>query len=320
MTNRRDFLKAAAFSLASSKLGASANTNLRTLQGIFPIMQTPYADSGRLDTEVLAKEVKFLDKCGVHGVVWPQLASEWSTLEPDERTSGAEAVMAAAKGGRCAVVLGVQGPDVEAARRYARMADKLGPNAIIALPPSDTGNLDNVADYYKAIAKECGLPLFVQTVGNMSIEFVLRMRKDIPTLRFVKDEAGHTLSRISEYRRVAPDLVVFTGGHGKTMADELARGASGTMPAAPFADLYVQLWNYWQAGKHEKAMEDLSRISLLVNQVSAYGLPSLKYMLYLRGVFPNWRCRGKADDPHFDAEAQRSVKETYEFAHKLLKS
>ncbi len=119
---------------------------------------------------------------------------------------------------------------------------------------------------------------------------------------------------------MAPDLVVFTGGHGKTMADELARGASGTMPADPFADLYVQLWNYWQAGKHEKAMEDLSRISLLVNQVSAYGLPSLKYMLYLRGVFPNWRCRGKADDPHFDAEAQRSVKETYEFAHKLLKS
>ena len=316
MTNRRDFLKAAAFSLAAAKLGASP----KAMRGIFPIMQTPYADSGRVDTEVLSKEVKFLDKSGVHGVVWPQLASEWSTIETDERSAGAEAIMAAAKGGRCAVVLGVQGPDAEAARRYARQAEKLGPGAIIALPPREAGNLDHVADYYRAIAKECGLPLFVQTVGNMSIEFVLRMRKDIPTLRFVKDEAGHTLSRISEYRRVAPDLVVFTGGHGKTMADELARGASGTMPASPFADLYVQLWNYWQAGKHEKAMEDLSRISLLVNQVSAYGLPSLKYMLYLRGVFPNWRCRGKADDPHFDAEAQRSVKETYEFAHKLLKS
>ena len=91
------------------------------------------------------------------------------------------------------------------------------------------------------------------------------------------------------------------------------------MPAASFADLYVQLWNYWQAGKREKAMEDLSRISLLVNQLSAYGMPSIKYILHLRGVFPNWRCRGKADDPHFDAEAQRSIRETYEFAHKLLK-
>jgi 4-hydroxy-tetrahydrodipicolinate synthase len=317
MTNRRDFLKAAAFGLAAAHLNAAGT---KPMKGIFPIMQTPYQDSGRLDTETLAREVKFLDKVGVHGVVWPQLASEWSTLEPDERTSGAEAIMAAAKGARCAVVLGVQGPDTEAARRYARQAEKLAPDAIIALPPRDASNLDRVAEYYRAIGKECGLPLFVQTVGDMSIEFVLRMRKDIPTLRFVKDEAGHTLSRISEYRRVAPDLVVFTGGHGKTMIDELERGASGSMPAAPFIDLYVQLWNYWQAGKREKAMEDLSRISMLVNQVTAYGLPSLKYLLHLRGVFPNWKCRGKAEDPHFDAEAQRSIKETYEFAHKLLKS
>ena len=56
-----------------------------------------------------------------------------------------------------------------------------------------------------------------------------------------------------------------------------------------FADLYVQLWNYWKAGKREKAMEDLARISLLVNQLGAYGLPSMKYILHLRGVFPNWR-------------------------------
>ena len=315
MTNRREFLKAAAFSLVVSRLSADT----KPMRGIFPIMQTPYTDSGQLDTEVLAKEVKFLDRTGAHGVVWPQLASEWSTLTPEERSAGAEAIMAAAKGARCAVVLGVQGPDAEAARRYARQAEKLGPDAIIALPPRDSGNLDRVADYYRAIARECALPLIVQTIGDMSVEFVVRMRKDIPTLRFVKDEAGHTLSRISEYQRVAPELVVFTGAHGKTMIDELSRGSSGTMPAASFADLYVQLWNYWQAGKREKAMEDLARISLLVNQLSAYGMPSMKYILHLRGVFLNWRCRGKADDSHFDAEAERSIRETYEFAHKLLK-
>jgi 4-hydroxy-tetrahydrodipicolinate synthase len=315
MTNRRQFLQTAAGSLIAAKLSADS----KSLRGIFPIMQTPYTESGDLDTQTLAKEVKFLDRVGAHGVVWPQLASEWSELKPEERSAGAESIMAAAKGARCAVVLGVQGPDMEAARRYARQAEKLGPDAMIALPPRDASNLDRVADYYRAIAKECALPLFAQTVGDMSVEFVLRLRKDIPTLRFVKDEAGHTLSRISEYRRVASDLVVFTGAHGKTMIDELSRGASGTMPAAPFADLYVQLWNYWQAGQREQAMEDLARISLLVNQISAYGMPSMKFILHLRGVFPNWHCRGKAEDAHFDAEAQRSVRETYEFAHKLLK-
>ena len=47
---------------------------------------------------------------------------------------------------------------------------------------------------------------------------------------------------------------------------------------------------------------------------------AMKYILHLRGVFPNWRCRGKAEDAHFDAEAQRSLAETYHFAMKLLKS
>src|SRR5260370_29413121 len=175
MTNRRDFRRAPAVSPAAAKLGASP----KTMRGVFPIMQTPYADSGRVDNEVLSKEVKFLDKIGVHGVVWPQLASEWTTIEPDERLAGAEAVMAAAKGGRCAVVLGVQGPDAEAARRYARQAEKLGPDAIIALPPRDAGNLDHVAGDYRAIAKECGLPLFVQTAGDIRIQVVPLLRKDI---------------------------------------------------------------------------------------------------------------------------------------------
>ena len=43
MTNRRDFLKAAAFGLAAAKLNAGP----KTMRGIFPIMQTPYADSAQ---------------------------------------------------------------------------------------------------------------------------------------------------------------------------------------------------------------------------------------------------------------------------------
>jgi 4-hydroxy-tetrahydrodipicolinate synthase len=315
MSTRRDFVKAAVSTFAAPLFGS----NTEPLRGIFPILQTPYTAANQLDLETLAKEVKFLDQCGAHGAVWPQLASEWSELSPDERFSGAETILSAAKGTRCAVVLGVQGTDAEGARRYARQAEKLGPSAIIALPPRDSSNPDRVTDYYRAIARECSLPLFVQTVGDMSVEFVLRMRKEIPTLRYVKDEAGHTLSRISEYQRVAPDLRIFTGAHGKTMLDELARGSSGSMPAASFADLYVMLLNSWQAGRRDEAMEDLARISLLVNQLTAFGMPSIKYILHLRGVFPNWRCRGKSEDPHFDAEAQRSIRETYAFASRLRK-
>ena len=68
----------------------------------------------------------------------------------------------------------------------------------------------------------------------------------------------------------------------------------------------------WQAGRKREALESFGRVCLLVEQMQAYGLPAVKYILHLRGVFPNWRCRGKGG--HFDAEAERAVKEAWEFA------
>ena len=305
--DRRKFL----FTLAASAVARAEET--KHFAGIFPIMQTPFTDSNALDIEALAKQVKFLDRCGVHGMVWPQLASEWSELSRDERIAGAEAIVAAAKGLKPKVVIGVQAPDVESAVRYARHADKLGPDGIIALPLPDQKNLDALAGYYRAIAKACGRPLFVQAIGNMSVEFIVKLGREIPSLRFVKDEAGHTLSRISEYQRVDKSVFIFTGGHGRSMLDEMARGASGTMPAAGFAELYVNVWDLWRAGKRTLAMDAFGRLGLLITQVSAYGVPSLKYLLQERGVFKNIRCRGKNADGHFDEEARRSLKETFEF-------
>ena len=50
---------------------------------------------------------------------------------------GAESIMAAAKGGKTAVVIGVQasGGDVNAAVRYAQHAAKCGADGLISLPP-----------------------------------------------------------------------------------------------------------------------------------------------------------------------------------------
>ncbi|MGH9658806.1 MAG: dihydrodipicolinate synthase family protein [Bryobacteraceae bacterium] len=291
----------------------------KSLEGIFPILQTPFTDSGGLDSDVLAREVKFCARCGVAGVVWPQLASEWSELTPDERRAGAEVVVAAAKGTAPAVVLGVQAADAETAAGYAGHAQKLGADAIIALPPPGVTALDRVADYYHAIARASALPLFVQTIGEMSVEFVRRLAAQNPTLRYVKDEAGHTLTRLSEYRRSAPDLAVFTGAHGRTLIDEIARGSAGSMPAAAFADLYVDVWRIARAGRREEALERFAPASVLIHQVQTYGLASVKYILHLRGVFPNWRCRGARAGSTFDAEAERAVRASWEFARKRMK-
>ena len=278
-------------------------------------MQSPYTDDDKLDFQTLAREVQWLDRTGVHGIVWPQRASQYQYLTFEERMEGMEVVVSANKGLRPKVLLGVQGPDTATAVRYAKRAQKLQPAGIVALPTRDQGQFDlnEVADYYAAVGKACDLPLFVQTTGNMTVEFVLQMAKRIPTLRFVKDEAGHTLSRIGEFREKggATGPQVFTGGHGRTLIDEMMRGVAGNMPASGWVDLYVQVWDDWHAGRHDRALEVFSKIMLFVTQATAHGFQSLSYVLHLRGVFPNDRIRGK-DQMRLDDKAREAFRHTYE--------
>jgi 4-hydroxy-tetrahydrodipicolinate synthase len=318
---RREFMAAALASAPCLLPAQSGGRRDAGFRGIFPIVQTPYTKTNKVAFDELAKQIEFLDAAGAHGVVWPQRASEYAFLTFEERIEGAKTVMRAAKGRRPAVVLGVQGPDTETAVRYARHAAKLEPDAIVALPVRDRGefNLNELRSYYRAVSAACDLPLFVQTTGNMSVDFVLRMAREIPSLRFVKDEAGDTMARLDEFHRKDPggQVTIFTGNHGRTLTDELARGVAGNMPASGWVDLYVKLWDLWHAGRRNQALDIFSKALLFITQATAYGFPALHYVLHLRGVFSNWKVRDPAQRP-LDARAEAALRATYDFVKPQL--
>ncbi len=326
LTSRRDLLAGAAAAAGSAMfLRPMLGAGTRKLAGIFPIMQTPFTAAGALDTETLAREVQFLDRCGAQGMTWPQMASEWPQLTFEERLAGAETIVRARNAldpaKRPAVVLGVQANDIETAVKYARHADKLAPDAIIAIPLDQGRDDAKQMEYYSAIGEASSRPLIVQTVGQMSVDLVIRMAKKIPTLRYAKDEAGVTLARLTEYARHGQILDgVFTGKHGPTFLDDLARGAVGNMPAAGFADLYVAAWKTWNAGKHDEAMDAFSKTLLLIVQAQAYGVPGQKYMLELRGVFHNSNCRrDQTATTVFDDDAKAAIRRTVDYCKRWFK-
>src|SRR4051812_23837075 len=115
-SGRRDFLQTMALGLsglAVSNRGMSAPA-AKPLRGLFPIAFTPFTPENRIDLDGLASQVKFCNRGGVHGLVWPQIASGWTTLSDKERMDGTEAILSAGKGGKTALVIGVQSPDPEA--------------------------------------------------------------------------------------------------------------------------------------------------------------------------------------------------------------
>src|SRR5438270_6210527 len=138
----------------------------KPMRGAFMILTTPFTASGEVDWEDLAREAVFCDRCGAHGVVWPQGSSGVANLTKAERMRGLDVLATAARGKATALVLGVQGKDTAEMLEYAERAEALDPDAMIAMPPSAAHSLDEYREYFRALAKATSRPVIVQTSGG----------------------------------------------------------------------------------------------------------------------------------------------------------
>ena len=285
---RRELLAGAGLpALRFSPVRAVASESMR---GIFIIMTTPYTEAKALDYEDLAREVDFLDRCGAHGMVWPQLGSEVWELTRDERLRGMEVLAKAAKGKKPALVLGVQGTSTDEAVEYTRHAEALQPAALIAIPVRKAGSLEEVRDYYAAIARLSKRPIIVQTTGgarglNIDARFIASLVREFPHCGYVKEEARPVIRRIRELVALRPLIKrIYGGADAAALLYEMAVGADGNMPNAAYADIYAQVWDLFQAGERTKAQDLYARTLLLTNlrqQIPATPL----YLMKKRGVF-----------------------------------
>jgi dihydrodipicolinate synthase/N-acetylneuraminate lyase len=263
--DRRQFL--GALSLGAAALAVPqmmrAQTAVRRLAGVFPIGFTPVNAQNQVDFDGLAAQVQFCRRGGVHGLAWPQIASGWTTLTEEERMLGAETILSAARGGTTAIVIGVQSrtADFKETERYARQAEKLGADAIICIAPPGVTAPSELLLFYQRLGKVTALPLFAQTGGDFSVDLVIEMFNTIPTFRYVKDEAGDPLVRVTEIRRRTNDqLNCFSGKGVTTMITEMERGFVGHCPFVSLADLYASAYDSYHSGKVRDAFDQFGRI------------------------------------------------------------
>jgi 4-hydroxy-tetrahydrodipicolinate synthase len=283
---RRDMLALPAL----AALPASAATGEKPWEGIFVIMQTPFAEDLAIDEESLRKETDFLCRCRVHGVVWPAGAGESSSLSYNERMRYSPAVVAAAKGHATTVLIGVHGANKFEAAEYARYAEKIGADGLHALGPTDGfGDARILEDYFTAIASASKLPLCIQVSNpGMSTDLLLRLADRLPTLRILKLEAGdvpHDVTRVVKERNRT--IFPSTGGGAMNLYQEMERGSGGTMAGAGLADIQAEIWDWYHAGRKKDAHDLFSKflLSAVLERRVTYVLQ--KEILRRRGIFKN---------------------------------
>ena len=255
-------------------------------RGLFPVGQTPFTPDNKIDLDCLGAEVKFCNLNRVPGFMWPLNSSGWTNLTEKERLDGTEAVLAAGKGGKTSLIIGVQaaGGSTEGAIRYAKHAAKHGADGLISLPPNKPSEKVSdrvVFDYYKALGAATDLPLMVQSQGDMSVDLIVELYHQVPTLKGVKDETtGSPIPRLPEFRKRTNNFVVMAAHNCIQMLDELRAGFDGYVPIITYADLLQTVFELWNAGKQNEAFEMFGRVQAFQTITGA-----TQYLLTARGVF-----------------------------------
>lgn len=283
-------------STALATRGVLEAADQKSLRGAFMILATPYTETKAIDYEDLAIEVDFLNKCGVQGMVWPQHASDLHELKREERLRGMEVIARAAQGKQAALVLGVQAQNTESMLEYARHAERLDPDAVIAIPPTEAKSLEDYRDYFTELCKIAKRPVFIQTAGGApeiepTVEFIVEMGRKFSNFGYIKEEylprTTKSIDRMKAFLkyRPGPIKIIFGARRARAWTYEMRLGMDGTLTGGPmYGDVYAKIWNLHLEKRQEEVRDIFAKLLLMTTLEQQ--IPGVRsYLMKRRGVF-----------------------------------
>ena len=284
------------------------------LSGVLPVFQTPWQDDETLDLETLEREIAWLYDCGAHGIVMA-MVSETLRLDSEEREQLAAAACKFGKA-RGPVVISVGAESFKVAERYAKHAESVGADALMAIPPVSVAIKESqLLAYFRRIIQAVNIPLIVQDASGyvgrpMDVHLQACLLDDFgPERVLYKPEASPIGQKLSTLRDATKGLArVFEGTGGIALVDSFKRGIVGTMPGADLIRGIVPLWNALKAGDTEKADLIHGPLSALISMQPSLDafLAVEKHLLVRQGIFKNARVRGPVGYK-LDEETKREV-------------
>ena len=285
---------------------------IKQLQGVFPIVNTPFHPDGSIDHTSQDRLVDHLLQQGAHGLGLFGNASEGYTLSSSERIDLMKRIVKRVNG-RVPLVASSGHTGTDAAVELSKELQDLGADCLMVLPPyylKTDG--DGLMHYFTAISNAVSIPIMVQdaplmTQVAMPPALLARMGREIEHVRSVKVEAPPTPAKISAVVRQAGEtLTIFGGLNCQFFIEEWQRGACGQMPGSDRTRDLVAIWDDLEAGRIQAAWRRFARILPLLRfeLQPGLGVSAQKHNLVAAGVIasPQVRHPTAALDPDSIAE------------------
>ncbi len=200
-------------------------------RGVFPAIITPFLKDESLDEEGLKRNIEYLNKTGIAGIVPCGTTGESATLTFEEHK---RVVGIAVEASKVPVIAGTGSNNTREALELTRHAAKAGADAALLITPYyNKPNDKGMYEHFKKIAENCDIPIVLYNVPkrtgiDLKPELVAKLSK-IKNIVAIKEASGSLSqqSQIIEQTR-GSDFVLLSGDDDLTLPT-IALGGQGVV-------------------------------------------------------------------------------------------
>ena len=265
---------------------------LQNMGGFFVAAVTPFDAQGRFNPAALHAIMDRTTQQGAAGFLIGGSSAECPLLTREEREAGLACAADWAGRGRTKLIASVAAVAQTEAESYARLAEKLGYDAMIStVPYYYKFGMKGIARYFRALREAADLPLLLYNFpGNTGVEIDIndpdiRAILTDGTIAGVK-QTSLNLYQMERIKNLNPDLVIY-GGFDEVYIGARMLGADGAIGSTCnfTLPLFTRIEAAYAAGDVPLAQTLQRRANNIMEALVSCSLfPSIKHILATQGI------------------------------------
>lgn len=238
----------------------------KLLDGVVPIIPTPFRKDEEIDEDALRNLVEFACTCSVEAACLPAYASEFYKLTDDERLRVVKIAVDQAKG-RIQVIAQSNHPSLKSAIRLAKTNVSSGADIIsLAVPRIFNLPENSLKEYLSAfLASIPDTPVLIQDFNpggsTLSASLIKKLNELHPNFKYLKLEEPLCAPKFEDIiAETGGKVGLFEGWGGLYMMELIPIGIAGVMPGLAVADILQKIFWLRKNGDADQAFNLFEKV------------------------------------------------------------
>ena len=243
------------------------NYTAEKMDGVIPALITSFNKDEGINKEGMRKTINYLISQNVHGLYITGSTGEIFLMSPDEKKKVIEIIVDEVNG-RVPVIAHIGSIGTKVTIELGKHAEKIGVDALSALPPFYYGFSNNeIHNYYSEISHTSNLPIIVYNISHanlMDLDMLKRLAS-IPNIKGVKYTAA-THFNFSKIKKEIGDSFKIYSGMDEMALSGILSGADGMIGSFYnlMPEMFVNLYSNLQTGKIDEAKKIQEKINIII--------------------------------------------------------